>query len=154
MCRMSACLYMLYLQVMGDVWRSGRHFASLDFCRRSATLCLAFCLKLINHYDTSCIVVCHRFQNARYTFEPHFLMHNQTRIQCSSLTHCEHGAKTLSLHSKRSVESEFIEQNHIDRKGYVTCLFAGGMAELYMSSQLAKRKNRVTARFRDSQGIN
>ena len=36
---------MLYSQVMGHVWRSGRDFTSLGFCCRSAILCLTFCLQ-------------------------------------------------------------------------------------------------------------
>jgi hypothetical protein len=95
-------------------------------------------LEGINDNHARCVISAHRFKQADNFIQSDTLMNDLARLETIRCAHREHGIEALSLHTERPVESKLIEQDHVNGEGYIAFLFAGGVTELYVSSQLPK----------------
>jgi len=76
-------------------------------------------LKAIDHDDSRCDVVAHRRKHLRHTLQSNTLVYDQTGFLGSRLAHGEHLCKLLALHSERSAQPKFIEEDYVDWKRHI-----------------------------------
>jgi len=92
----------------------------------------------INDNHARCVISAHRFKRAGNFIQSDTFINDLARLETTSCAHRERGIKTLSLHTERSIESKLIEQDHVNGEGHIAFLYAGGVTELYVSSELPK----------------